>query len=140
MKRRVAAGVIAMEMGIDHIFDRQRRELLDRGLDLVVERRELGVHHDDAVGAHRDGDVAALAREHVSLVAEIDGVDLDFGKIDRLLGIGDTGKKHGTACQGRDGYPLHVSILLLTTVANQFVVRRTSGQLRTGSAFRILLN
>ena len=57
----------------------------DGGLDLVVERRELAVHHDDAVGADRDRDVAALALEHIGLVAEVGGLDLDLGEIDVLL-------------------------------------------------------
>ena len=56
----VPAGVIAVIVRVDQILDRQRRDRLDGGLDLVGERRELAVHHDDAVGADRDRDVAAL--------------------------------------------------------------------------------
>jgi hypothetical protein len=43
VEERISAGVIAVIMGVDEIFDRQRRDLLDGGLDLVVERRELAV-------------------------------------------------------------------------------------------------
>jgi hypothetical protein len=50
-----------------------------------VQRCELAVDHDDAVGADRDRDVAALAFEAVGVVPEIDGLDLDLGEIDVLL-------------------------------------------------------
>jgi hypothetical protein len=43
-----------------------------------VHRGELGVHHKDAVGADRDGDVAAGAFEHVGLVAEVRDLDLIY--------------------------------------------------------------
>ena len=98
MEQRISAGVIAVIMGVDEIFDGQRRDLLDGGLDLVVERRELAVHHDDAVGADRDGDVAALALEHVGLVAQVGGLDLDLGEVDVLLSkCGSGSKQHGRA-------------------------------------------
>jgi hypothetical protein len=60
VERCIPAGVIAVVMGVDQILDGQRRNLLDGGLDLVVERREFAVHHDDAVGAYRDGNISAL--------------------------------------------------------------------------------
>ena len=84
-------------MGVDQIFDGQRRDLLDGGLDLVVQRRELAVDHDDAVGADRDRDVAALAFEQIGLVAEIGGLDLDLGEIDVLLRECGSGEQHGCA-------------------------------------------
>src|SRR5262249_26361486 len=55
----IAAGVVAVEVSVDDVFDRQRRDRLYGGLDLVRQRRELSVHHDDAVSADRNGDVAA---------------------------------------------------------------------------------
>jgi hypothetical protein len=74
----MVAGVIAVVMGVDQILDRQRREFLDGGLDLVVQRRELAVHHDDAVGADGDRNISALTLQHVSFVAQISGLDLDL--------------------------------------------------------------
>jgi hypothetical protein len=62
-----------------------------------VERRELAVHHDDAVAADRDRDIAALALEHVSLVAQVGGLDLDLGEIDALLRDCGSGEQHGRA-------------------------------------------
>ena len=83
----VAAGVVAVEVRVDHVLDRQRRDCLDRGLDLVVQRRELAVHHDDAVGADRDGDVAALALQPIGLVAEVGCLDLDLVPVDRSCAL-----------------------------------------------------
>ena len=82
-ERLVAAGMIAMEMGDDEVADRLAGQRRDGGLDLAVQRRELAVHHDDAVIGDRDGDVAALAFEHIGLVAEIPGFDHDRIKIRR---------------------------------------------------------
>ena len=99
---RVAAGVIAVEVRVDQILDRQRRDRFDGGLDLVVQRRELAVHHDDAVGADRDRDVAALAFEHIGVVAEIGGLDLDLGEIARWRCRGRSLLRTGVSCeQGR---------------------------------------
>jgi hypothetical protein len=70
---------------------------IDRRLDLVVKRRELGVHHDDAVGAHRDGDVSTLALQHIGVVPQVGGLDLDLGEIDVLLRGGGSGKQNGGA-------------------------------------------
>jgi hypothetical protein len=85
VKGCVTAGVIAMVVGVDEILDGQRRDFLDGGLELVVHRGELAVHHDDAVGADRDRDIAAGALQHVRLVAEVGGFHLDLGEVDVLL-------------------------------------------------------
>jgi hypothetical protein len=37
----VSAGIVAVKMGNDELLDGQRRDLLDRSSDLVVERRKL---------------------------------------------------------------------------------------------------
>jgi hypothetical protein len=86
-KASLPAGLLAVEMRVDEVPDGLLRHRRDGGLDLVVERRELAVHHDDAVTAHRDRDVAALAFQHIGHVAEVGGLDLDLREI-RLLGIG----------------------------------------------------
>ena len=77
----VAAGVVAVEMGVDEVFDRQVRDRGNRGLDLVMQWCELAVHHDDRASAHGDRDIPALALEHIDVVAEIGGLDLDLGEI-----------------------------------------------------------
>jgi hypothetical protein len=112
--------MIAMVVGVDQVFDRRRRKRLDGGLDLVGERRELAVDHDDGVGADRDRDVAALPHQHVGLVAKVDGLDLDLVPVDqrrrrwrgrRLLGLRGFREHHrcGRQCGQRDlvhGFPL----------------------------------
>jgi hypothetical protein len=92
----VAAGVVAVEMSVEDVFDRQRRDLLDRGLDLVAKRRKLSVHHDDAVGADGDGDVATPAFEHIGVMTEVGLLDLHTVPIDLLLRVGAGGE--GEAC------------------------------------------
>ncbi len=67
--------MIAVEMGEQEIADRQRRDFPDRGLDLVVQRRELVVDHDHAVIGDRNDDIAAFALEHIGAVAEIGRLD-----------------------------------------------------------------
>src|SRR5262249_17124980 len=66
-----------------------------------VQRRELAVHHDDAVAANGDRDVAALAFEHVGLVAKVGGLDLDLGEIGRLR-LRRARDQHGGACDEGD--------------------------------------
>jgi hypothetical protein len=106
VEQRVTAGVIAVIVGIDHVFDGQRRDFRDRRLDLVVERRELRVHHDDAVRADGDGDVPAEAFQHVGVVAEVGGLNLDLGEI-RLLRLDRAGAEHCGARQCGDADPFH---------------------------------
>ena len=94
-----AAGVVAVIMRGDDVFHRQRRDGRDRRLDLVVERRVLAVDDDDAVGADRDGDVAARAFQPKVLLPRSMVLMLDLGEVDRLL-------RKCTACErdrrGRD--------------------------------------
>ena len=80
----VAARMVAMEMRVDEIADRLLRNGCDRRLDLVMQRRELAVDHDDAVVAHRGGDVAAHSFDHVGPVPEVGGLHLDLG----IVGLG----------------------------------------------------
>jgi len=79
----VAAGVIAVEMRVDEILHGQRRDRLDSCFNFLGQRRELPIHHDDAVAANRNGDVPACAFEHVGVVAEIGGFDLDLRPVDQ---------------------------------------------------------
>jgi hypothetical protein len=73
--------MVAVEMRVDEIFDRQVRNRRNCRLDLVVQRGVFAVHHDDRVLADRDRDVSALAFEHIDVVAEIGGLDFDLGEI-----------------------------------------------------------
>src|SRR5215470_11001561 len=93
---RISAGVVAVEMGVDDVFDRQRRDRLDGGFDLVGQRRKLRIHHDDAVCADRNRDIAALALEHIGVVAKVGGLDLDLVPIDRLLSHCSAGAQHSS--------------------------------------------
>ncbi len=116
-KRLVAAGVVAVKMGVDEIFDRLVRDRRDRGLDLVMQRREFAVDHDDAVFCNGDRDIAALAFQHIDVVAEIGGLDLDLGKIRRrgsrgrrlLLRAGGARKPQG-GCRCRHCNPKHQNL------------------------------
>ena len=108
----IAAGMIAVEMGIDDVFDRLAAAcFIDGRLDLIVQRREFGIHLDYCVIAARSDDIPALAFQHVGAIAEVGGLHFDLGKI-RLLGIGRAGEKHATACRGYDDDPLHMDVLL----------------------------
>src|SRR4029079_1240577 len=64
----VSASVVAMIVRVDHVLDGQRRDRLDGGLDLVRQRRELAIDHEDALVTDGDGDISALPRQHVSPV------------------------------------------------------------------------
>src|SRR5580700_6533513 len=58
----IAAGVIAVEMGIYDVLDLLAAAgSIDGRLDLVVQRRELGIHLDDRVIAAGYDDIPALA-------------------------------------------------------------------------------
>jgi hypothetical protein len=104
--------MIAVEMGIDDVFDRLAAAcLIDGCLDLIVEWREFGIHLDYRILAARNDDISALALQHVGAIAKVGGLHFDLGKI-RLLGTGRPGEKHGAACQGRDHDSLHMDVLL----------------------------
>ena len=90
----VAAGMIAVHVRVDDELDRLRRELLDGGGDLVAQRRELRVDHEDAVGPDEHADGAALAVERVELVGDLVGLDLDLAEILAALGVRKAGSRH----------------------------------------------
>jgi hypothetical protein len=60
--------------------------MFERRQDFAGERRELIIHNQRAVFADRDADVPAGAFKHVNIFCDVNGLDLDFGKI--LLGSG----------------------------------------------------
>jgi hypothetical protein len=51
-----SAGVIAVVVGIDHYLTGSGAIALMAAL-ILSDSGELAVHHDDAIGAHRDSDV-----------------------------------------------------------------------------------
>ena len=81
----VAARVVAMNVGVDQEPDLGVRDPSDRGHDLVRERRELVVDHDDAVLAHRDADVPTLSCEVVDAPRDVMCHDLDI--VESSLGV-----------------------------------------------------
>ena len=89
----VAAGVIAVHVRVHDELDRLRRELLDGGGDLVAQRRELRVDHEDAIGPDQDADGPALTFERVELVGHLGGFDLDLAEIRPTLRIGERGRR-----------------------------------------------
>ena len=97
----VAAGVVAVQVRVHDELDRLRRELLDRGGDLVAQRRELRVDHEDAIGPDQDADGPALAVERVELVGDLVGFDLNLAEILPALRVGDGGRQHEGA-EGED--------------------------------------
>jgi hypothetical protein len=78
-KGLVAAGVVAMEMRVDHVAHRLRRDRGYRRFELAVHLAVHVVDHDDAVVAddhrHVAADRAARAFEQIGAVAQIGGPD-----------------------------------------------------------------
>jgi hypothetical protein len=94
---RIAARVIEMVVGIDHVAHRLvgDAERLERGGDLGGERREFVDDEDDAVLPHRCGDVAAGALQQVDVAGDERRLDLDLAEV-LLLGVaGDRGERQG---------------------------------------------
>ena len=85
--------MVAVHVGVDDELDRLRRELLDRGGDLVAQRGELRVDHEDAVGSEQDTDRASLAIERVELVGDLVGLDFNLAEILSALRVGDGGRE-----------------------------------------------
>src|SRR5207247_10946640 len=77
----VTAGVVAVHMRVDHEFNWRLGDLPDGGHNLVVQRGELGVHHEHAIGADQQANCAALTIERVEVVADLVGLDLNVPEI-----------------------------------------------------------
>ena len=80
-KDLVPAGVISVIVRVDKVADRFFRERGDRSLDLVMERRELAVDHDDSVRANRGCDVAPCTLDHIGLPPKIGCLHLHLGEV-----------------------------------------------------------
>ena len=105
----VAAGVVAVPVGVHHEPDRLRGHGPNGGQDLLGQRGELIVDDEGAVIPHRKADVAALSEQHVEAGSERHGPDLDRVPVGLLLlreqrsgqGSGQ-GQRHGA---GREEEP-----------------------------------
>jgi hypothetical protein len=64
----VAAGVVAVMMRVEDVADRLIGDALHLGDDLRIIALEFVVHQDHAFGRRVDGDVAAVAHDHVQVV------------------------------------------------------------------------
>src|ERR1700740_1450658 len=67
LKIFVSARMVRMDVSIDDKSDGLVRKLFDRRRDFSAERRELRVHHEDAIRAGEHADRAALAIESVEV-------------------------------------------------------------------------
>ena len=76
--------VIAVDMRVDQEANAAIRYGLDGCDDLLGQRRELGVHHQHAVGAREDADGSAIAVERVEVVRDLVDLDLHLTHVRRL--------------------------------------------------------
>lgn len=87
----VTAGVIGVEVCVDHEPDRTGIDLLDRRDDLLGERAELGVDHEHAVGAGEDTDHPTLPFQRVVVPGDLGGLDLHVAVVRLRLRANHTG-------------------------------------------------
>ena len=73
----VAPGVVPMPMRVEHEADGLGRNRPDGRKNLVGQRRELVVDHENAVLADEHPDVPALAEQHVHARGDLLRLDLD---------------------------------------------------------------
>jgi hypothetical protein len=73
--------VVEMEMRVEHEAHRTIRDLADGGLNLFGERRELVVDQHRSIRTHQQAHVAARSREHVQVIGQLFGFDLDLAVI-----------------------------------------------------------
>ena len=93
----IAAGMIAVPVGVHQEPDRLVGHGLDGGEDFGGERRVLVVHQEGGLIAHRERDVAARAEQHVDALAG--GYGLDRHRIQARLG----GERRGGSGEKLDG-------------------------------------
>ena len=77
----VAARVVAVDVRVDEHADRLVGQRLDRGQQLLRQRRELIVDHQHAVIADQEPDVAALPFEVMDVAGHLVRFDLHRGEI-----------------------------------------------------------
>src|SRR5262249_32793494 len=92
---RIAAGVIAVPVRVEEEGELPvGGDALDRGADLVGERRELIVDDEDAVGPREHADVAAGAREHPDVAGDLRRLALDLREAVAWRRRGERGEGH----------------------------------------------
>src|SRR5215213_8205139 len=112
--------MIAVPVSIQNEAQLPLAESLERGPDLVSERRELIVHDQYAVSADGDADVSAGAFEHVHVAGNFCRFDLDLRKV--LLTVNGTGEEQQ---KDRQQYFLH-AIFSLATKGTKVMPRDSS--------------
>ena len=84
-KSSVAARVIAVPVGVQNEAQLFVGNALERGPDLVGERRKLIVDNQKTVIANRDADISTRAFEHVNVTGNFCRLNLHFGKVSLRL-------------------------------------------------------
>ena len=74
----IAAGMVAMPMGVDHKADRLWRQQFDRRFNFRRQRRELVINQEYAVRPDRQAHIAAGTDEHIHRIAQLVGFDFNF--------------------------------------------------------------
>src|SRR5579864_7180898 len=93
----IAAGVVRVDMGVDHETDGAVGDLVDGRYDLVGEWSELRVHHESAIRAGEHADHAALSFECVEIASDLSGLDLNLAEVGLRLRIRGDGQ-YGQGC------------------------------------------
>jgi len=96
----VPARVITVIVGVDDIKHRLFGQAGYGGAQFVIDRGELGIDHQHALAAHRDGGVAAGAGDVIDPLAQIGHFLFDFGIIGPLGEHGRTAGEHGQQAKG----------------------------------------
>ena len=108
--RLVAAGMVAMPVGVDDEADRIGIDGGDRGEDPVAHRRILIVDDDVAVGAVGQADIAAGAEQDGDSGRDLLDLHLDLGKV-LLRGRGRGAARAAMAkTSGRMDFPLWMTL------------------------------
>src|SRR5206468_12720936 len=97
----VAPGVVAVHMCDDQEPDPPGRYVSDGCDNLLRQRGELTVHHQNTVGSGQDPDGAALALERIEGRRDLRGLDFNLAEVRRLALARDDGA--GREQTGEDG-------------------------------------
>src|SRR5690349_1299721 len=88
-----------MHMRVHHETDGTVGNFLDGRHDLVRQRRELGVYHENPVRTRQHADNTARSIERVEIVGDLSALDLDLAVV--LLRLPLTNRRNGV--RGYDG-------------------------------------
>ena len=101
---RIAAGVVAMPVRVQHDLNGFVGNAFQRGFNLVRERQEFIIHHDNAVVANGGADIAARAFNHVNAAGNLLYFHFNFAEI-LALGEGVHGPKQSKQNYGKNTFP-----------------------------------